>query len=76
MNLGIFLSIGESLKDLENKGLVFSGFHERNDGTKLMEFIELPDHKFFIGTQAHPEFTSSLLNPSPLFYGFVEACLD
>lgn len=64
------------IKDLENKGLIFSGYHERNDNTKLMEFIELPNHKFFIGTQAHPEFTSSLLNPSPLFYGFVEACLD
>ncbi len=66
----------EFIKELESKGLVFSGYHERKDGTRLMEFIEIPDNKFFIGTQSHPEFTSSLQHPSPLFYGFVEACSD
>ena len=59
---------------LEEAGLVFSGHHHRDDGTKLMEFIELPNHKFFVATQAHPEFKSRLGSPSPLFYGFVEAC--
>lgn len=63
------------VKRLEENGLVFSGFHHREDDTKLMEFIELPDHKFFVATQAHPEFKSRLGNPSPLFYGFIEACL-
>lgn len=58
---------------LQEKGLVFSGISP--DG-KLVEFIELPNHKFFIGTQAHPEFKSSLLNPAPLFNGFVKACLS
>lgn len=62
-------------KILEDAGMVFSGFHNREDGTKLMEFMELPNHKFFIGTQAHPEFKSRLGNPAPLFYGFVEACI-
>lgn len=60
---------------LEKAGLVFSGFHERDDETKLMEYIELPGHKFFVGTQAHPEFKSRIEDPSPLFYGFVKACL-
>ncbi len=60
---------------LEEHGLVFSGFHRRDDGTKLMEFIELPEHPFFVATQAHPEFKSRLEQPSPLFYGFVEACV-
>ncbi len=60
---------------LEEHGLVFSGFHRRDDGTKLMEFIEVPNHPFFIATQAHPEFKSRLEQPSPLFYGFVEACV-
>jgi len=60
---------------LKQKGLVFPGYHVRQDKQKLMEFIELPDHKFFIATQAHPEFKSSLCDPSPLFLGFVEACL-
>jgi len=60
---------------LEEKGLVFSGYHIRKDKTKLMEFLELPEHKFFIATQAHPEFKSTLTNPNPLFYGFVESCI-
>ena len=41
-----------------------------------MEYIELPDHPFFVGTQAHPEFRSRLEKPSPLFYGFLRACVD
>ena len=60
---------------LEKNGLVFSGHYVRGDKTKLMEYIELPGHPYFIGTQAHPEFKSRLGNPSPLFYGFVKACL-
>ena len=39
---------------------------------KLVEFIELRNHPFFIATQAHPEFQSSLENPHPLFVGSVE----
>ncbi len=61
---------------LEKKGMVFSGYHIRNDGTKLMEFIELPWHKFFIATQGHPEFKSRLEKPSPLFYGFIKAAIN
>jgi len=60
---------------LEKAGLVFSGFHQRLDGTRLMEYIELPSHRFFVGTQAHPEFKSRIDDPSPLFLGFIEACL-
>lgn len=61
------------IEQLEKKGLAFSGYHEREDGTKLMEFIELPKHPFFVGTQAHPEFKSRLEKPAPLFYGFMKA---
>lgn len=61
---------------LEEEGLVFSGYHRRVDGTRLMEFIELPEHRFFMATQAHPEFKSRLDNPAPLFAGFVKAALD
>ena len=57
----------------EEFGLVFSGSHRREDGTILMDFIELPDHPFFVATQAHPEFKSRLEQPAPLFFGFVEA---
>jgi CTP synthase len=59
---------------LLEKGLIFSGMSP--DG-KLVEFIELPEskHRFFVGTQAHPEFKSSLMKPAPLFRGLVESCL-
>ena len=61
-------------KLLNDKGLVFSGMSP--DG-KLVEFIELPraKHKYFVGTQAHPELKSRLENPAPLFYGLIKACL-
>jgi CTP synthase len=60
---------------LEDEGLVFSGHHRRIDGTRLMEFIELPDHPFFLATQAHPEFKSRMDNPAPMFAGFIRASL-
>ena len=59
---------------IEKNGMVFSGYYERFDKTKLMEYIELQNHPYFVGTQAHPEFKSRLGNPSPLFYGFIKAC--
>lgn len=61
---------------IESKGLRFSGYYVREDGTKLVEFIELPQHPFFVATQAHPEFKSRLGNASPLFYGLVQACVQ
>ena len=61
---------------LEDAGLVFSGYHRRLDGTRLMEFLELGDHRYFVATQAHPEFKSRMDNPAPLFAGFVEAALS
>ncbi len=57
---------------IEENGMVFSGTsHDR----RLVEFIELPNLKFFVGTQAHPELKSRMEKPAPLFYGFVKACL-
>jgi len=59
------------ISKFEKKGLIFSGMHRSINGEKLMEFIEIPEHRFFVATQAHPEFKSSLCHPSPLFLGFV-----
>lgn len=64
------------VNQLEEAGLIFSAHHTRADGTRLMECIELADHPFFMATQAHPEFTSSLTNPNPLFKGFITAALE
>jgi CTP synthase len=60
-------------KIITEKGMVFSGCS--HDG-RLVEFIELPNHKFFCATQAHPELKSRMESPSPMFYGFVRACLS
>jgi len=57
---------------LEAKGLKFSGLSP--DG-KLPEIIEIPDHKWFIATQFHPEFKSNPFAPHPVFDGFVKAAL-
>jgi CTP synthase len=58
---------------LEKNGMIFSGM---SPDKKLVEYIELNNHKFFIATQSHPEFQSYLTKPSPLFNGFIKACLE
>ncbi len=60
-------------KMIEEKGVVFSGMTP--DG-KIMQILELPDHKFFIGTQFHPEYTSRPLHPHPFFWGFIRAAKE
>jgi len=56
-----------------NNGMIISGV---NPDTGLAEIIEIPEHKFFIGVQFHPEFKSTILKPHPLFCHFVKACLS
>jgi CTP synthase len=58
---------------LKAHGLVPVGFSP--DG-RIVEMIEIPNHPFFIGTQAHPEFKSRPDHPHPLFRGFVEAAIQ
>ena len=55
---------------LTQKGMVFSG---TAPGQPIMQILELPDHPYFIGTQAHPCLTSRPLNPQPMFLGLVAA---
>ena len=58
---------------LEEAGMVCSGL---SPDDRLVEFIELPNHPFFVATQAHPEFKSRPDRPHPLFAAFVRAALD
>jgi CTP synthase len=54
-----------------------SGLHATGtspDG-RLVEFVELDDHPYWIGTQAHPEFKSRPTRPAPLFREFIGAAL-
>jgi CTP synthase len=57
----------------EEAGLRCSGMSP--DG-RLVEFIELDNHPFWIGTQAHPEFKSRPTRPAPLFRSFIAAARD
>ena len=65
----------EYIKQIEEKGLVFSG---KSPSGVLMEIAELPksQHPFFLGTQYHPEFLSRPLTPHPLFVGFLKAAKE
>ena len=56
----------------EESDLVLCG--ESPDG-RLVEFIELRNHPFWVGTQAHPELKSRPTRPAPLFVAFVAAAL-
>jgi CTP synthase len=59
------------VSDLENAGLKISATSKAEN---LVEIVEIPQHKFFIATQFHPEFTSNPRAGHPLFEGFVNAC--
>lgn len=58
---------------LEKKGMVFSGKHPDYE---IMQIMELPGKKYFIGGQFHPEFTSRPLEPNPLYLGLVKSALE
>ena len=58
---------------LTGAGLVLSGLSP--DG-RLVETVEIPGERFFIGVQFHPEFKSRPNKPHPLFYGFVGAAVE
>ncbi|MFN4885484.1 MAG: CTP synthase [Bacteroidota bacterium] len=45
-----------------------------NPKSGLVEIIELENHPFFVASQFHPEYKSTVMNPHPLFVGFLKAC--
>lgn len=57
---------------LTEHGMRLSGLSP--DG-RIVEMIEIPEHPWFIATQAHPELKSRPNRPHPLFKGFIEAAL-
>ncbi len=57
---------------LRSKGLVLSGTSHEG---RLVEYIENPACKYFVATQAHPEFKSRPGKPHPLFDGLIAACI-
>ncbi|KAH9835297.1 CTP synthase [Rhodofomes roseus] len=58
------------IEKLTESGMSFIGRDEKGE---RMQVLELKDHPYFVGFQAHPEFCTRPLNPSPPFLGFVAA---
>jgi CTP synthase len=61
------------LTDFRNAGLISCG---TNPQSGLVEIVEIPSHRWFVGVQFHPEYSSTVLKPHPLFVGFVKACIS
>ena len=59
-------------EEFEKHGMQCVGM---NPGTNLVEIMEIPTLKWYIGTQFHPEYSSTVLHPHPLFLDFVAACI-
>jgi len=61
------------LKAFEEKGMISTGI---NPESGLVEIMEQTDHPWFVGTQFHPEYRSTVLNPHPLFIAFIGAVVE
>ena len=59
--------------EYEQKGMKCVGL---NPESNLVEIVEIPELKWFIGTQFHPEYQSTVLHPHPLFMSFVKAAIE
>jgi len=60
------------LEAFEKGGMISTGI---NPESGLVEIMELTDHPWFVGTQFHPEYRSTVLNPHPLFVSFMKAAI-
>jgi CTP synthase len=60
-------------KVLVENGLKISG---TSPDDRIVETIEIPANRFFVGVQFHPEFKSRPNKPHPLFYGFIDAAIS
>lgn len=61
------------VEQYEKAGMICSGYNPKSG---LVEIVEIPEKKWYIGTQFHPEYSSSVLNPHPLFLHFLDAVIE
>lgn len=61
------------IQEYENHGMQCVG---RNPECDLIEIVEIPNLKWYIGTQFHPEYSSTVLHPHPLFLNFVKTAIE
>ena len=59
-------------EEFEENGMMCVG---TNPAANLVEIVEMPSLRWYIGTQFHPEYSSTVLHPHPLFIDFVKACI-
>jgi CTP synthase len=62
----------EFLSAFEAAGMIATGC---NPDTGLVEIVELPKHKWFVGVQFHPEYSSTVLKPHPIFMAFIKTAI-
>ena len=60
------------LEKYEKAGMVATGI---NPDKELIEIVEIPNHRWFVGVQFHPEYKSTVLKPHPIFVSFIEAAI-
>jgi len=60
-------------QEYEDHGMKCVGI---NPAANLVEIVEIPTKKWYIGSQFHPEYSSTVLHPHPLFMSFTKACID
>ena len=58
-------------EEYEKNGMKCVGI---NPAANLVEIVEIPEKRWYIGTQFHPEYSSTVLHPHPLFMDFIKAC--
>jgi CTP synthase len=63
----------EYKEQFEDKGMKCTGI---NPDTGLVEVVEIPELKWYVGTQFHPEYSSTVVRPNPLFMSFIEAAIN
>jgi CTP synthase len=63
----------EFKKQFEEAGMKCVG---ENPETNLVEVIEVPGLKWYVGVQYHPEYNSTVTKPNPLFVGFMKAAIN
>ncbi len=59
-------------EEFEKDGMACAGV---NPDADLVEIVEIPSLRWYIGTQFHPEYSSTVLHPHPLFMSFIKACI-
>ncbi|HPE86501.1 MAG TPA: CTP synthase [Bacteroidales bacterium] len=61
------------LENFIQAGMIASGINEKDN---LVEIVEIPEHPWFIGVQFHPEYSSTVAKPHPLFSSFINAAIE